>query len=375
APSGPDRSYATPLDGVTRIAVLRSNALGDYLMATPALAALRGAYPQAWVVLVGARWHAAFLDGRPGPVDEVAVLPQVAGLAGQPPGAPPAAELDGFLSALRARRFDLALQLHGGGGASNPLVAEFGARCTAGLRADGAPALDRWAPYRYYQPETERFLEATALVGADGPARLPRLTVLAAEHEQAARLLPGDGPWVALHPGATDPRRRWPAERFAAVADQLVADGVRPVLVGAADERPVADAVLAAARCAPLDLTGATDLGGLAGVLARCALVVADDSGPLHLAHAVGTPIVGLYWCGNAINAAPARRATARPLLSWTVLCPECGTDCTPAGHPHRVGEGCEHRPSFLTQIPVAEVLDEARDLLGIGAPPAGTPR
>lgn len=363
-----------PLDGVTRIAVLRSNALGDYLMATPALDALRGAYPDAWIVLVGARWHAAFLNRRPGPVDEVAVLPQVEGLAGQPAGAPPASELDGFLAGLRDRRFDLALQLHGGGATSNPLVARFGARCTAGLRAEGAAELDRWAPYRYYQPEAERFLEVTALVGADGPARLPPFAVLAGEREQAARLLPGDGSWVALHPGATDPRRRWPPERFAAVADQLCAEGARPVLVGAADERPVADAVLAAARCTPLDLTGATDLGGLAGVLARCALVVADDSGPLHLATAVGTPTVGLYWCGNAINAAPPRRAASRPLLSWTVLCPECGTDCTPAGHPHRAGEGCEHRPSFLTQIPVAEVLDEARDLLGMSAARAGTP-
>ena len=354
------------LEDVRRIAVLRSNALGDHLMATPALDALRRAYPGAHIVLVGARWHAAFLGARPGPVDEVAVLPEVAGLAGQPGGAPPAAELDGFLAGLRARRLDLALQLHGGGATSNPLVRAFGARCAAGLRADGAPELDRWVPYRYYQPEAEQYLEVTALVGADGPARLPRVAVLDDEHERAARMLPGDGPWVALHPGATDPRRRWPPERFAAVADRLAADGARPVLVGTADERPVADAVLAAARCTPLDLTGRTDLGLLAGLLARCALIVADDSGPLHLAHAVGTPSVGLYWCGNAINAAPPGRATTRPLLSWTVHCPECGVDCTPVGHPHRPGDGCGHRPSFLTQIPVAEVLEEARDLLAI---------
>ncbi|WP_218593916.1 glycosyltransferase family 9 protein [Pseudonocardia oceani] len=364
-----------PLHGVTRIAVLRANALGDHLMATPALDALRRTYPDAHIVLVGARWHAAFLTGRPGPVDEVAVLPEVAGLAGQPPGAPPASELDGFLAGLRERRFDLALQLHGGGATSNPLVRAFGAACAVGLRAEGAPELDRWVPYRYYQPEVERFLEVTALVGADGPSATPRLAVLDDEHARAAELLPGAGPWIALHPGATDPRRRWPPERFAAVADRLTDDGARPVLVGAAGEQPVAAAVRAAARRPLPDLTGRTDLGTLAGVLARCALVIADDSGPLHLAHAVGTPTVGLYWCGNAINAAAPRRATSRPLLSWTVHCPECGVDCTPAGHPHRPGDGCDHRPSFLDQIPVAEVLEEARDLLGMATTAAGTSR
>lgn len=356
-----------PLDGVCRIAVLRCNALGDYLMTTPALAALRRTYPDAEIVLVGARWHAEFLRGRPGPVDRVAVLPEVPGLAGQPRGAPPNVELDSFLAELRAQRFDLALQLHGGGARSNPLVAAFGARCTAGLRAAEAPALDRCVPYRYYQPETSRCLEVTALVGADGPPDYPRLAVTDIEREHAAELLPGDGPWVAVHPGATDPRRRWPPERFAAVLDRLASAGARPVIVGAPDERDVADAVLGAARSWPLDLTGATSLAELTGVLDRCTVVIADDSGPLHVAHATGTPTVGLYWCGNAINAAPPRRATSRPLLSWTIHCPECGADCTPVGHPHRTGEGCAHRPSFLDQIPVTEVVEEALDLLATG--------
>lgn len=352
------------LQDVRSIAVLRCNALGDYLMTTPALDALRRAYPAASIVLVGARWHAAFLAGRRGPVDEVVVLPEVPGLAGQPAGAPPAAGLGDVLAGLRARRLDLALQVHGGGATSNPLVAAFGARTTAGLRAPGAPPLDRWAPYRYYQPEPSRSLEVTALVGADGPPEYPPLAVTPVERATATLLLDGPGPWAAVHVGATDPRRRWPPDRFAAVLDALAADGVRTALVGSAADRADADAVLAAARARPLDLVGRTGVGELAGVLHRCDLLVANDSGPLHLAHAVGTATVGLYWCGNAINAAPLRRGRWRPLLSWTVHCPQCGTDCTTVGHPHRPGEGCTHRPSFLGQIPTAEVLEEARDLL-----------
>ncbi len=105
-------------------------------------------------------------------------------------------------------------------------------------------------------------------------------------------------------------------------------------------------------------------IGGLAGLLSRCALVVSNDSGPLHVAAAVGAPTVGIYWCGNAINAAPPTRSRHRPLLSWTVHCPECGTDCSTAGHPLRPGDGCTHRPSFLAQIPVREVAEEVVDLL-----------
>jgi ADP-heptose:LPS heptosyltransferase len=357
---------------VRRIAVLRCNALGDYLMATPALAALRARFPDAELTLLGARWHERFLTGRPGPVDRVLVLPRVAGLAGQPPDAPDRRALPAFLAAARADGYDLAVQLHGGGVVSNPLVSALGARRTIGLRAADAPPLDADVPYRFYQPEADRFLEVVRLAGADGPAEYPMLAVSDAERDAAGALLPGAEPVVALHAGATDPRRRWPAERFAALADALTAAGVRPVLVGAAGEAEVSSAVGAAAVRPITDLTGRTDLGTLAAVLQRSAVVVANDSGPLHLARAVGTATVGLYWCGNAINAAPATRTRHRPLLSWTVHCPDCGADCSTAGHPHRPGDGCAHRPSFLDQIPVAEVLEEVTDLLtasrGLGA-------
>jgi ADP-heptose:LPS heptosyltransferase len=330
-------------------------------MATPALAALRARFPDAEVTLLGARWHERFLSGRPGPVDRVRVLPRVDGLAGQPEDAPDAGELPGFLE---AERYDLAVQLHGGGSASNPLVAALGAGWTIGLRAADAPPLDADVPYRYYQPEVERFLEVVRLVGADGPAEYPLLALSGAERDAAAALLPGAGPWVALHVGASDPRRRWPADRFAALADELAAAGARPVLVGGPGDAPLSAAVGQEAGSPVTDLTGRTDLGALSAVLERCAVVVGNDSGPLHLARAVGTATVGLYWCGNAINAAAPTRTRHRPLLSWTVHCPECGADCSTAGHPHRPGEGCAHRPSFLGQIPVAEVCEEVTDLL-----------
>jgi ADP-heptose:LPS heptosyltransferase len=333
-------------------------------MTTPALAALRCTFPQAELTLLGGAWHAEFLSGRPGSVDRVLVVPQVVGLAGQPSGAPPKAALPQFLAEARAYRYDLAVQLHGGGAASNPFVRALGARWSIGLRAESAAPLDATVPYRYYQSEVFRFLEVVALVGAEGPPEYPELAVSEQERAAAAELLPGDGPCVGLHAGAGDPRRRWAPERFAAVADRLTAVGVRPVLVGSSTDTPASAAVRRHATTRLHDLTGLTDLGTLAAVLGRCVVVVANDSGPLHLARAVGPATVGLYWCGNAINAAPTVRTRHRPLLSWTVHCPVCGTDTSTAGFPHRPGDGCAHRPSFLDQIPVVEVIDEVLDLL-----------
>jgi len=353
-----------PLSGVRRIAVLRCNALGDYLMTTPALAALRRTFPHAELTLLGGTWHAEFLSGRVGPVDRVLVVPRVADLAGQPGGAPPENALPQFVAEARAYRYDLAVQLHGGGAASNPLVRALRARWSIGLRAPDAAPLDATVPYRYYQSEVFRFLEVVALVGAEGPPEYPELAVSEQECDAAAELLPGDGPWAALHAGAGDPRRRWAPERFAAVADGLAAVGVRPVLVGSVADLSASAAVRSHTTVALHDLTGRTDLGTLAAVLRRCAVVVANDSGPLHLARAVGPATVGLYWCGNAINAASTLRTRDRPLLSWVVHCPICGTDTSTAGFPHRPGDGCAHRPSFLDQIPVVEVLEEVLDLL-----------
>ncbi|HSU21073.1 MAG TPA: glycosyltransferase family 9 protein, partial [Variovorax sp.] len=148
-----------------KIAVFRPNAVGDFVFALPALHALRRAYPEAELVLLGLPWHAAFLDGRPGPIDRVVVVPPMAGV-----GLPPDADDDGaalrFAAAMRAETFDIACQMYGGGTYSNPLVASFGAGLTVGARAEGAPPLDRWV--RYAEPNNRRLalLEVASLAGA-----------------------------------------------------------------------------------------------------------------------------------------------------------------------------------------------------------------
>jgi ADP-heptose:LPS heptosyltransferase len=357
----------TAVPGARRIVVLRANALGDYLLAEPALRALRRTYPAARITLVGAAWQPALLTGRPGPVDDVWVLPQVEGLAGQPEGAPPPDRLPAFCRAIRDTEPDIALQMHGGGAAANPLTRSFGARITAGMRAPGAEALDRELPYRYYQHEVARYLEVASLVGAEPDGWAPHLELTGDDHREAQAVLPGgDGaPLVALHPGVSDPRRRWPGASFAAVADALAAGGARVVLTGAPADAELTAEIAARSRAPVLDLTGRTGIGGLGAVYARCALVVGVDTGPLHLARAVGAATVTVFWCGNAFNAAPFDRGRQRVLLGWTLHCPDCGAACHGDVHPQRgLGPGCDHQSSWVADVPAAEVIEEALDLL-----------
>ncbi|MER7330596.1 MULTISPECIES: glycosyltransferase family 9 protein [unclassified Micromonospora] len=350
---------------VERIAVLRANALGDFIFVLPALDALRAAYPEAEIVLLGAPWHAKLWRDRPGPVDRVLVVPPAPGIRYPEPGEPESS-MDDFLATARQERFDLALQVHGGGANSNPFVGALGARVTAGLRAEDAPPLDRWIRYVYYQHEVVRYLEVAALVGASATTVVPTLAVTDADRAEAAEVLgPPRRPRVALHPGATDTRRRWPAERFAEVARELVGDGYEVLVTGTPAEQEVVDRVVAAAGVPVRPQVGTLSLGGLAGCYAGCQLVVSNDTGPLHLAAAVGTATVGVYWVGNLINVANLLRGRHRPIASWTVLCPVCGVDCTPGIYPHRPGDGeCPHRDSFVTDVPVAEVVEAARELL-----------
>src|SRR5919109_5082980 len=162
---------------VRKIAVLRVNRLGDFIVAVPALEALRAAYPGAEIVLLAKDWHAAFLAGRPGPVDRVVVVPPARGVGENNDFAEDPGRLERFFDAIARERFDLAIQIHGGGRYSNPFLLRLGARLTVGLKTPDAAPLDRWVPYIYFQPEIVRHLEVVALAGARPVTLEPRLAV------------------------------------------------------------------------------------------------------------------------------------------------------------------------------------------------------
>jgi ADP-heptose:LPS heptosyltransferase len=343
------------MPGVARIAVLRGGGLGDLMFAMPAIESLAATYPAAEIVLLGTPLHAALLTGRPGPVSEVRVLPVAKGVY-EPAGAQPDdAAQDEFFGSQQP--FDLAMQLHGGGRWSNPFVRRLGARWTVGARAPDAEALDRWLPFRYFQHDMMRWLEVAGLAGAHAVMCEPRLALTLRDLADADEALAGlPRPIVTVHPGATDPRRRWPPERFAEVIAGI-SGRASVVLVGTGDEAE------AAAACGPVarSLVGGLSVPGLVGVLRQSAVVLANDSGPRHLAQAVGTPTVSVYWMGNAMTAGPLGRALNRVHISWTATCPVCGVDCI-----REDVSRCEHDVSFVADVKAGDVLADVCDLLPV---------
>lgn len=347
------------LEDVRRIAVLRPNAVGDFVFALPALHALKHSYPEAELVLVGKAWHRAFLDGRPGPVDRVVEMPVVPGV-GAPLDSP--ADLRGigeFIERMRAERFDLALQMFGGGLYSNPFLLGWQARMSVGARAPDAPGLDRWLPYR--EPVNRRLalLEIAGLAGAGpGPLPMPELAVTAADRNEAASLLPPiDGErLVILQPGSTDPRRCWPVERFALLGDMLVEQGARVAVNGSPAEAGLVEAVVGRMRHRATPLAGGLGLGGLCGLIERAALVVSNDTGPLHLALALGVPSVGIFWLTNLLEGTPLRPSGLRAALAVRTRCPVCGQE--------NLARRCEHDASFVDEVTLDEVAGLARDAL-----------
>lgn len=346
-------------DSVSSIAVLRGGGLGDLIFAIPAIAALKAAYPQASLTLLGTPVHKALVAATKSPVDEVQVLPFCEGVR---PGTEDHDELERFFEDMRARRFDVGVQLHGGGRYSNPFLLRLGARHTVGTRTADAASLERSVPYLYYQHEPLRALEVAGFAGAcpvDLEARLAPAEHLA---KSAQGMDDGGGqPLVVVHPGATDPRRRWPAEKFAELAAACAADGFRVLVVGDGGEQNLAARIVELAASGQVrSVAGQLDMAGLVSLLANAAVVVGNDSGPRHLAQALGVPTVGIFWAGNIINAGALGRSLHRIHASWVTECPTCGIDVTQVGW---TAPRCPHDDSAVAAVKVRDVHDDVRSL------------
>ena len=342
--------------GVRRLAVLRANGVGDYVVAEPALAALRAAYPDAEITLLGAAHTRPLVEDRPGPCDRYVQVPLTTGVrVGPDPDASPE-QIEQWCAQQRAHDYDLAVQLHGGGRNSNALLLRLGARTTAGAATPDAPKPDRWVPYTPFQHDTLRWLEVAQTVGAGALRVEPHVAVTAADLAESRSVLPpGDAPLVAVHPGATDGRRCYPEDRLGRVARELADRGARVVVLGGPADAERVQRVVDGFGGEVETVVGGLSLGGLIGTLRRCSLMLGNDSGPRHLAGAVGTPTVAVFTYANLADVAPLSRTWHRLEVSWHGGCQVCG---------RRVLEGwCEHRASATHDVPVTRVAELAHEL------------
>ncbi|WP_406076424.1 glycosyltransferase family 9 protein [Micromonospora sp. NBC_00858] len=250
------------------ILVLRALGVGDLVTAVPALRALRAAYPDRELALAAPAWLAPLVD-LVGGVDH---LVDTAGLD-RPAWPGPAPEV--------------AVNLHGRGPQSHRLLAAARPKRLLAFanRDAGFVAGPRWVADEH---EVDRWCRLLSWYGI--PADPGDLAL--------RRPVPAGLPTGAtvLHPGSKIPAKRWPAERFAALARALTDRGHRVLLTGSADERPLAARVADAAGLPPTAvLAGRTDLGALAALVADARLVVSGDTGVAHLATGYGTASVVLF--------------------------------------------------------------------------------
>lgn len=341
-----------------RIAVFRALQLGDMLVAIPALRALRRRFPLAEITLIGLPWARTLVERYPRYLDRFVTFPGWPGIAET---AYDPARTEAFLGEQRTYSYDLAIQMHGSGGASNPFTLALHAVHTAGY-CDGEPpaGLDIAAPYPVHEPEVLRNLGLARLLGCTALAPALEFPLAPADRVEASMLLGrrrGTGqPWIGLHPGARPPARRWPAGHFATLADALVRRfGARVFLTGGPGEETTAQTVVELMRETPLNLTGKTSLGGLAAVIAQLDLVISNDTGPAHLAVAVDTPSLTIFGPADPRRWAPLD-AGRHPIVRHPVPCSPCSYwDCP-----------IDHR--CLRHLAPGVVLDMAANLLRTGA-------
>lgn len=342
-----------------RIAILKPGGLGDFLAITPALRALRRAVPEAHITLIGRSDMVSFCQRYP-QLDAVVPCPPYAGITS--PGPTNQHKARKLFSFFRAQRLDLALQWAGNGLSSNAFVNQLGARLSAGFYAPGAEKLDLSLPFDDHRHEVFRYLDCLRALGVDADGSDMEVPLLPGDFTQLNRVLPElsdtPGALLGINPTSGDPKRRWPAERFARVADVLLESRgfATAILVGGPDQRDQTKAVVDRMQRADrvVDLAGLIGLGGLAALFARLDLLITNDSGPAHLAAAVGTPSVVIFGAGPPARWSPTSWLWQRPLADWHSPCRQFVPRC------------CEDLPlaRCLDRITVEQVLAEAEHLI-----------
>lgn len=280
------------------LCILRLSALGDATHAVALVRALQRAWPQLPITWIIGKGEAKLLEGLDGV--EFIIFDKKAGLAGY----------RDLRARLAGRRFDVLLNLQ------LALRASLVSACVHADRRIGYDRARSKEGHSLFINERippgghhvlDAFLQFLRPLGlTPGPVEW-RLPVPEEAHAWAREQLPGDQPTLLVSPCSSHSLRNWRAERYAAVADHAAARGWRVVICGGRSdlERRTADAILATMQYPALDLVGKDTLKQLLALLARATLVLSPDSGPLHMANAMGTPVIGLYACTDRERCGP----------------------------------------------------------------------
>ena len=370
-----------PCSDEARIVVIRPDHLGDLLLLTSALRLLRTMWPRAHISLMVGPWSTPFLAGSPD-IDEVLscdfpgfTRSRKSSLVG------PYLKLWKTARRLRVRSYDLALVMRFDHWWGAVLTALSGVPRRVGYDVpECRPFLSHAVHYENGRHEAEQNLRlvrasgahrATAADGAGVVQEFEREThplrycLQPADIEYAKAVwrdtdTSGRGPKVCIHPGAGAAVKRWAPDRFAAVGDALAREyGARILITGSEAETDLAWRVAAHMRSASAILAGRTKIGQLAALMDGADLVIGSDSGPLHLAVAVGASSVQLYGPSDPTLFGPWADGDRNLVVTSSAECAPCNRldRCTNSSYPG----------SCMPAIPVGQVVAASRRALEAG--------
>jgi lipopolysaccharide heptosyltransferase I len=302
-----------------RILLIKPSSLGDIVHAMPVVAALKRCWPSAHLTwLVKRQW--------------AEIVQRIEGVDAVSPVDPTLASWVGQALALRAQRFDLVVDLQG------LLRSALVARMTGCARLVGFANGREGSPWLYSHrvavPTAEmhavdRYLLITSALGIsvhEGPQfrfRLLSQDVTALRDLFRRKGIDLDAPWVAMNVSARWQTKRWPAASFAAAATQLAARGIGPlVVIGGPDEREASGRVRSLTACPVVDLAGETPIGLLPALLSKACVLITNDSGPMHVAAAVGTPVVSIFGPTSVVRTGPY--GAGHTVLTHDLPCRPC---------------------------------------------------
>jgi heptosyltransferase I len=271
------------------ICLLRTSAIGDVTHVVPLVRTLQAAWPQTRLTWIVGKLERRLVGDLPG-VDFV-TFDKAAGWAG----------MRAVWAALRGRRFDALLQMQV---ALRSNLLSLGVKADRRIGYDAARAKDLHGlvvneriPARTGEHVLDAIGSFCEPLGLKQTAVHWDIPIPDEAHAWAMEQLPGSTPTLLVSPTSSHALRNWQPERYAAVMDHAATRGWRVVLVGgpSAGERAMADAVLAACKSAPLDLTGKDTLKKAQALFARAHLLLTPDSGPMHMANTVGMKVLGLH--------------------------------------------------------------------------------
>lgn len=286
------------LSDAPRILITRTDRIGDLVLTTPLFKALREKFPKAWIAVLVFLEHREIVEGNPY-LDEVILYDKKGterSLWGQ----------FRFSQKLRHRKFDVVVHAHG---TNRMHLAAWlaGIPIRIGYDRRASWALTRAHPYNKKEGEkreSEYLFELLEPLGVTPPQEIETFfpvtdrSVLSFENWCQLLKIPRDRPWIILNPSASDVTKMWPAERFAELVTRLQKD--RPSIflaigTGTSKHRALIERLIKNTEVPVINLNGKLSLGMLGALLKRSALLVSNDSGPVHIAAALGTPVVSIF--------------------------------------------------------------------------------